>query len=164
VISTLLVRNHQRTCLIKPPLLHQIARDLLQRVLPHQQYDLSIHLMPRKRMVYLNETFLQHRGTTDVITFDYSEAPEPGLLQGEIFICVDEALAQARHFRTSWQCEVVRYLVHGVLHLSGYDDTRPQARREMKRAENRLLKQLTERFSLTRIGSLRARSSLSIKP
>ena len=46
-------------------------------------------------------------------------------LHGEIFICVDEAVLQARKFRTSWQSEIVRYLVHGVLHLLGHDDSRP---------------------------------------
>ena len=46
-------------------------------------------------------------------------------LHGEIFICVDEAVWQARKFRTSWQSEIVRYLVHGVLHLLGHDDSRP---------------------------------------
>ena len=46
------------------------------------------------------------------------------LLHGEIFICVDEAIRQARRFGTIWQSEIVRYLIHGVLHLLGFDDSR----------------------------------------
>ena len=46
-------------------------------------------------------------------------------LHGELFICVDEAVAQAKEFKTSWQSEVVRYVVHGVLHLLGHDDLQP---------------------------------------
>jgi probable rRNA maturation factor len=69
-------------------------------------------------------------------------------LHGELFICVDDAVAQARAFQTSWQSEVVRYTVHGVLHLLGYDDVAPVLRRQMKREENRLVKRLEHRFSL----------------
>jgi rRNA maturation RNase YbeY len=49
--------------------------------------------------------------------------------------------------------EVTRYLVHGVLHLEGYDDTDPVSRRAMKRRENKLLKELSRRFDLGKLGS-----------
>src|SRR2546427_238130 len=63
-------------------------------------------------------------------------------LHGEIFICIDEVISQAGKFRTSWQKELVRYLIHGVLHLCGYNDRRASARRRMKSEEDRLLRQL----------------------
>lgn len=69
-------------------------------------------------------------------------------IHGEMFVCVDEAVAQARRFRTSWQSEVVRYLIHGILHLLGHDDHRAEDRRRMKRAEDRLLHQLDQTFAL----------------
>lgn len=72
-------------------------------------------------------------------------------LHGEIFICVDEAVRNARRFRTSWQAEVIRYLVHGCLHLLGHDDKSAPARRAMKLEENRLLKRLASRFPLSRL-------------
>jgi len=72
-------------------------------------------------------------------------------LHGELFICVDDAVAQAREFGTTWQSEIVRYLVHGVLHLRGHDDHDPAARRKMKREENRLLRGLDRRFDLSRL-------------
>jgi rRNA maturation RNase YbeY len=67
-------------------------------------------------------------------------------LSGEIFICVDEAVSQSRHFSTQWQSELVRYLIHGVLHLQGYDDLKPALRQKMKRQEDRVLKGLSRRF------------------
>jgi rRNA maturation RNase YbeY len=58
---------------------------------------------------------------------------------------------QAREFRTTWQSEITRYLVHGVLHLLGHDDSRPAKRRNMKQAENRRLRELSRRFSLAHL-------------
>jgi len=66
-------------------------------------------------------------------------------------VCADEAGIQARRFRTSWQSELVRYLVHGVLHLKGYDDQRSVSRRKMKREEDRLVKELGKRFDLSKL-------------
>ena len=111
-------------------------------------------------MARINERFLQHEGSTDVITFDHAE---PGgmlngarKLCGEIFICVDDAVAQARVFRTTWPAELVRYAIHGLLHLAGHDDHEPAARRLMKRAENRLLRLVAAQFPLRELeGSTR---------
>jgi probable rRNA maturation factor len=64
---------------------------------------------------------------------------------------VDEALIQARRFRTSWQSEIVRYLIHGILHLQGFDDQRPADRRKMKREESRLLRRSSLRFDLRKV-------------
>ena len=72
-------------------------------------------------------------------------------IYGELFICVDDAVSQAKQFRTRWQAEVVRYAVHGVLHLLGYDDLEPHMRREMKRQENRLVRWLENRCPLAQL-------------
>ncbi len=86
-------------------------------------YELGVHLIGAGEMARLNETFLGHEGSTDVITFNHREGAPAGKLYGEIFICVDDALVQARRFRVWWQAEVARYLVHGLLHLEGWDDS-----------------------------------------
>jgi probable rRNA maturation factor len=64
---------------------------------------------------------------------------------------MDEALLQAKKFGVSWQSEVVRYVIHGVLHLLGHDDLRTDLRRTMKREENRLVRRLAGRFSLAQL-------------
>ena len=64
---------------------------------------------------------------------------------------MDEAILQARQFKTDWRSEVVRYVVHGVLHLLGHDDVRAAARRTMKREENRLVRVLAKRFTLAQL-------------
>ena len=72
-------------------------------------------------------------------------------MHGEVFVCVDEAVIQARRFRTLWQKELVRYVVHGVLHLQDFDDQGVRERRRMKREENRLLRLLAQRFPLSHV-------------
>jgi probable rRNA maturation factor len=128
---------------------------------------LEISLLGTREMTRLNEAFLRHAGPTDVIAFDYGddrgaeEAPvgnhahasKPATTgaQGEIFVCGDEAVSQARRYRTTWPAELVRYVIHGVLHLCGHDDVQPAARRRMKRAEDRLLRTLRHRFPVGRL-------------
>jgi rRNA maturation RNase YbeY len=73
-------------------------------------------------------------------------------LHGEIFVCLDEAVSQARQFHTTWQSEVVRYVVHGVLHLLGYDDLDTRARRKMKKAEDALVGRLARQFDFRGLG------------
>lgn len=172
----LAVANHQCTRAIELRVLRRIVRTLLSELLHIGQAELSLCLVAAPEMTRINETFLRHTGSTDVLAFDYAPQPTHGpapegnkvsrkrpcsiqergqgcILCGEIFVCVDEAVTQARRFRTSWQSELVRYSVHGVLHLLGFDDARPAARRKMKRAEDRLLRELTSRFRLTRLAT-----------
>jgi probable rRNA maturation factor len=149
------VTNFQRARKINLRLLKKITGTLLVE-LEVEEAELAICLVDKAEMTRINETFLQHGGSTDVITFDYS-APQSGTrdvtpkIHGEIFACVDEAIVQARKFNTNWQSEIVRYVVHGVLHLTGHDDRRLAARKKMKREENRLLAGLSHRFSLAQL-------------
>ncbi len=146
---TLVLRNRQSLRRVDLRRLRQLASTLLRDEFRCKQYDLGFYLVGESEMTKLNQTFLRHRGCTDVITFDYSDPGQPGSLTGEVFICVAEAVVQSRRFRTSWQREVVRYLVHGVLHLSDYDDRSASARRRMKTMEDRLLRRLAARFDLS---------------
>jgi probable rRNA maturation factor len=129
-------------------LLERIAAAALEE-LEMKAEELSIVLVGAKEMASLNEKFLGHEGPTDVITFDYSEGGKG--LTGEIFVCVAEAERQAKEFKTNWQSEVVRYVVHGILHLAGHDDLSPQPRKKMKREEGRLVRELSRRFALSKL-------------
>jgi probable rRNA maturation factor len=169
------IANRQRVRKINRRLLKKIANALLAE-LEIKKAEIGICLAAAPEMTRLNETFLRHAGSTDVLTFDYSDKTvgadvrrllnqKPALqkrretpyvvsykkIQGEIYICVDEAVLQARQFGTSWQSEVIRYLVHGVLHLLGFDDSSAVARRIMKREENRRLREITRRFPLSKL-------------
>jgi probable rRNA maturation factor len=153
------IRNRQPARAVDLPLLRRIVHALLAGLPQIKHADLGIFLVASPEMTQINETYLHHAGSTDVIAFDYANhGPRTAdhVLHGEMFICVDEAIRQARRFRTTWQSELVRYLVHGVLHLCGHDDRHTADRRQMKHEEGRLLRSLVKRFP---IGGLAARSA-----
>jgi probable rRNA maturation factor len=148
--ATVHVRNRQRTAPIQARYLREIARTVLDRVAPGLPGDLGIFLVGEREIIRLNEQFLRHAGPTDVITFDYQNKSRGGIarriLHAEIFICVAEAKLQSRRFGVRWPDEVVRCVIHGLLHLTGHDDAQPGRRRRMKQEENRLLKEMAWRF------------------
>ena len=151
----LVIANRQRTKKINTRLLKQIVGELFGE-LEIAEAELGINLVGAREMTLINETFLRHEGATDVITFDHAEKPKAAdgkrkKIHGELFICVDVARAQATEFKTSWQAETIRYVVHGVLHLLGHDDLKAAVRRKMKREENRLMRLLAKRFSLAQL-------------
>lgn len=145
--GTLILRQRSRARKVDLRLLRRILRTLLADLLQRDVLELGIYVVDELEITRLNQTFLRHQGSTDVITFDYAEASGIGALAGEIFVCLDEARRQARHFRASWQSELVRCIVHGILHLCGYDDQKKRERVRMKREEDRLLRCLAQRFA-----------------
>ena len=146
---TLLLQNRQKLRRVNLRLLRTIADRALEWSSTSGSVDLGIYLVAEPEITRLNETFLKHAGSTDVISFNYSERESE--LIGEIFICVCEAIRQSKMFRTSWQSELVRYVVHGILHLKGFDDLRAAERRKMKDEENRLMRKLISEFDLAKL-------------
>ena len=149
---SLTLLNRQRTRAVDLRLLRRILKTFLAHGLSGpRQYHLTLYLVTAPEMTHLNETHLRHKGSADVITFDYADPVQPDFLHGEIFICVDEALVQARRFRTTWQSELVRYAVHGILHLRGYDDQTARARYKMKKVENQSMAELGRLFAFSKL-------------
>jgi probable rRNA maturation factor len=153
VSNSVSVHNRQRARKIDTRLLRAVTRCLLSDALQLQTFQLAVYVLGPEEMTHLNETFLKHKGSTDVLTFDYSEDAEPTSVVGEIFVCAEEAVIQSARFRTDWRSELVRYVVHGTLHLLGYDDDRPTSRGQMKRMENQTLKRLAGRFDFKQLSS-----------
>lgn len=134
----LVITNRQRDRKVDSRRVRAVAGAALAEA--GQAAELGIHLVSAKRSAEVNWQFLQHEGPTDIITFDHGSTPER--LFGEMFICVSEAVRQAAEFGTTWEAELLRYVIHGILHLRGYDDLEPAKRRVMKREENRLVRKL----------------------
>jgi probable rRNA maturation factor len=145
----IVVANRQRVRRLDRKLIEQIARAVLSK-LGVGSAELGLIFVAANEMAKVHEQFMNLGGSTDVITFDYGSEP-PRQVHGDIFISVEDAIAQAREFKATWQSEIARYVIHGVLHLLGYDDLRAEARRAMKREENRLLKKIDAQFDLRRV-------------
>lgn len=148
--SELSLFNRQQRRKVDLRLLRRIVFDCLQELLA-VEFALGIKIVSSPEMARVNEEYLQHAGATDVITFNYLEAKEQNRIRGDIYVCIDEAMVQAKRFGTSWQEELVRYVVHGMLHLVGYDDRTERLRKRMKRAEDELADRIAERFPLRRL-------------
>lgn len=81
----------------------------------------------------VNREFLGHDYYTDVITFDYSTAD---VVNGDIFISLDTVRSNAEQVGATFGDELLRIIIHGVLHLTGQADKTPETRAEMTRKEN----------------------------
>jgi probable rRNA maturation factor len=103
--------------------------------------DLSVAFLTDKHLASLHHTFLEDPTPTDVITF-----PGDPLMDfaGEVCVSVDRALAVCSENGQTFQEELTLYLVHGLLHLAGWDDRSPGDRVEMREGESRVMQALRE--------------------
>lgn len=92
-----------------------------------------------EKILEVNRQYLQHDYYTDIITFDYCEGDT---LSGDIFISIDTVRSNAEEFGISFEEELHRILIHGILHLCGQDDKTAETRAEMTLKENDALKML----------------------
>lgn len=124
------VRNHQRKVRMDCQALQQFAEQALGKISNHSLGEVDVLLISDRRMATLHRQFMNIAGPTDVITFQH----------GEIFISVETAKHNARRFHSSIEDEVKLYLVHGLLHLSGFEDKTAAAARKMEKAQARIIK------------------------
>lgn len=136
--TSLVIRNSQRV----RKLSMRAVRGLLEAFLRAQGItaELGVVFVSSRKMADANWRFLRHEGSTDVITFDHGSTQKH--LKGDILISISDAVNQAEDFRTHWEEETSRYLIHALLHLLGFDDKEPTNRRRMKREENRWLRRM----------------------
>ena len=89
-----------------------------------------------ERELAVNREFLGHDYYTDVITFDYST---PSTLNGDIFISLDTVRSNAEMVGTTFDQELLRILIHGILHLTGQGDKTPDSKAQMTAKEEQAL-------------------------
>lgn len=95
--------------------------------------DISIIFCSDNYILDINQKFLQHDYFTDIITFDYCEGDR---LSGDLFISIDSVRENAVEFGTEFKDELNRVIIHGLLHLIGYDDHTDEDIRMMRSKEN----------------------------
>lgn len=98
--------------------------------------DIAYIFCNDERILEVNREYLQHDYYTDIITFDYCEGDR---ISGDLFISLDTVRTNAEQFGASYEEELYRVIIHGVLHLCGINDKAPGEREKMEEAENRAL-------------------------
>ena len=94
---------------------------------------LSIIFCSDNYILDINIKYLQHDYFTDIITFDYCEGD---LVSGDLFITIDSVRENALHYNVKFEDELDRVMVHGLLHLIGYDDHTPEETALMRQKED----------------------------
>ena len=98
--------------------------------------DVGYMFVDDDKILEVNREYLGHDYYTDVITFDYDE---DDIVSGDIVISLDTVRSNAALFGKTYEDELNRVIIHGILHLSGINDTGPGEREIMEAAENRAL-------------------------
>lgn len=95
--------------------------------------ELSYVFCSDEYLLSINKQFLKHDYYTDIITFDYSDSGE---ISGEIFISIDRVGENAKIYQATFEKELARVIIHGVLHIVGYNDKTDKQQKEMTEKEN----------------------------
>jgi rRNA maturation RNase YbeY len=125
--SVVVVNAHRRYRMQR-----RVVAAYVRRVLGTRQGRISVVFIDSRRCRALNKRFLHHDYVTDVITFPLETGK---VLEAEVYVNLDRARQQARDYRVSFGEEVARLVIHGVLHLLGYDDRTPRKARLMTRVQ-----------------------------
>jgi probable rRNA maturation factor len=137
------LRSYLRRICVRPAILRGVTQSVLQQA-GYPSSDLSLTLVGKARMQRLNRTYRQHDCATDVLAFPMQAAShQPQAFVGDVVICVPVALSQASRFGNTPDEELLRVLIHGTLHLLGYDhETTEREARRMKRKEQAIFHRL----------------------
>ena len=95
-------------------------------------------------MILLHQTYLQDKSTTDIMTFNLDSLIRP---TGDIYICINEAQRNSQAYQTSLDEEIKQLILHGILHLIGYNDLNDFDKMYMLDEQNRLLRLLNSSIS-----------------
>jgi len=104
----------------------------------HKLGDISYIFCDDEYLLKLNQDFLEHDTLTDIISFDYSLGKQ---VHGEIYISIERVVDNANKFKTEFQEELHRVMIHGILHYCGYKDKTAEEKRTMRAAEDKALQQ-----------------------
>lgn len=136
--------NGQKGLSIPKPKVKKIVKAVVSY--EAKNYDeVAIHFISTEEICKLHEQFFQDPSPTDCISFPMDLDDQDGYrVLGEVFICPQTAIDYATKHRTNPHAETTLYIVHGLLHLMGYDDIDKKDRTKMRSAEKRHMRHLQE--------------------
>ncbi|MFC1674765.1 rRNA maturation RNase YbeY [Candidatus Omnitrophota bacterium] len=131
------IKNLQRKIPVYPKRIKRAALKTLVSLGVNRPGEVAVFFVTEKRIRELNAKYLGQPCATDVICFDL--ARDRREIMADIFICTAAAVKNAKTYKTSTEGEIFLYLVHGLLHLLGYNDRTQKERKRMQRKEKRIL-------------------------
>ena len=117
----------------------KIISDWIKKVILFEKRELqsvSFVFCNDEYLLKLNQIYLKHQTLTDIITFDYNEDNN---IAGDIFISIERVKENAKVFNNSFNAELHRVMIHGILHLLGYNDKEASEKLAMRAKENKCL-------------------------
>ena len=102
--------------------------------------EISYLFCDDEKILEVNKEYLKHDFYTDIITFDYSEG---NIISGDIIISLQTVESNSQMYKTNFTEELHRVIIHGILHLSGLDDSFEEEEKAMRDAENNALEMLS---------------------
>ena len=124
--------------------IHSLIKEL-KTILNFEIRIFEINFITSEDIININTQYLGHKNSTDIITFNYSG--ENNNFDGEIYISLEDALENSKKFKVSFDNEIIRLVIHGVLHMLGYDDIKATDKKKMKVLENSLVARFKNKFS-----------------
>lgn len=131
------ISSSQRACRVPRKKLAQLAA-FVAKAEGARLAEVNVTVVDGGTISRLNRRYLHHGGTTDVLSFDLSDSPRG--ISAEIILCGDVAVRQAKPLGCSPQRELMLYLVHGLLHLMGYDDSSVRGAAKMSARQDELVR------------------------
>ncbi len=101
--------------------------------------DISYFFTSDEELLEINKQYLHHDYYTDIITFNYNEE---NIISAEIFISIERIKDNSEKFNTTFQNELHRVIIHGILHLLGFDDKTEDQKNTMRKLEDKCLSNL----------------------
>ncbi|HPM42731.1 MAG TPA: rRNA maturation RNase YbeY [Candidatus Omnitrophota bacterium] len=131
----------------------RIAWKVLRSVKKNTQgINIDLVFLDDRSIQNINKRFKNSDRPTDVLSFPLgSVRPGSGGMLGEIYISIDRAAEQSVIFNAELHSEFVRYIIHGILHLFGYDDITARDRARMSAKEDEILAWLSEKETLSKV-------------
>ena len=137
------IYNLQKEIKIKTQILKALTRKLC-RILKLKKGIVSIVLTDNKNISLINAEYLGRKTSTDVLSFNMLDSFDDFQVHGEIVVSLEKASENAILFKNEFSNEVILYIVHGLLHLIGYNDITKAQKIIMRKEERRLLNLLNK--------------------
>lgn len=143
------VINLQKRYPIEKNKIKKLVRDVLKvEKKDKDDVELTIVFIDNKGIKEMNRNFLGHNYATDVLSFAYHEPSDENTITGEIIVSIEMAAQRSQKLGYSIEGEIALYMIHGLLHLFGYDDKQKRDAKKMHQREGELLLDLGYRVPI----------------